>query len=383
MTTRPPEDKAKTKTEKWLQLLYVLLLISPAYLAAQVPWLGYLLGLGSIGVAVAAYRSEAWRGKAARWTDRITRGRLAPTPTMIILAVLLFIGALSAPPSARLTAAVPTPAPKSMPPAAPAPAPRPISAAVVKAPEPNQPPNKQETDEDIAIRSNRDNVDFGLGVPAGEEEALRKMEDLLAKGRSMTPLRSEGSASYDMSACGDKMRANQKKIPAIRKRLEAMPLAAAGVYTARVALVDLTSCVSCLPTGSKSCTAVERLLNESRDEIALVQGKPIPVHPQTPTPMPVNARIEAEASNGPGHRPETLKGGYMACISEELFDQISLAGAKRDFESIRYLLDNGCLVTKTGLKISVLERGFTTAKIRVISGKNAVVLWTATENIVR
>ena len=78
---------------------------------------------------------------------------------------------------------------------------------------------------------------------------------------------------------------------------------------------------------------------------------------------------------------ETLKGGYGACISEDLFDQLTTAVVKKDERAFQYLLQHGCIITKAGIEISVLERSWGTAKVRAYVGNSAVILWTNTENI--
>jgi len=81
---------------------------------------------------------------------------------------------------------------------------------------------------------------------------------------------------------------------------------------------------------------------------------------------------------------ETFKGGYGACLSEDLFDQFISASVKKDEQAFQYLLKNGCIITKAGIQVSVLDRTWTgTAKVRAYVGDSAVVLWTNTENIQR
>ena len=79
----------------------------------------------------------------------------------------------------------------------------------------------------------------------------------------------------------------------------------------------------------------------------------------------------------------SLKGGYWACLSNDLFDQINTAGAKEDTKAIEYLLKNGCLVAKAGIQVSILDTSWGTAKVRAYVGDRAFVLWTNTENIIR
>ena len=81
---------------------------------------------------------------------------------------------------------------------------------------------------------------------------------------------------------------------------------------------------------------------------------------------------------------EKLKGGYGACLSEDLFSQFISAAVKKDKRALQYLLKNGCIITKAGIQVSVLDRTWTgTAKVRAYVGDSAVILWTNTENIQR
>ena len=79
---------------------------------------------------------------------------------------------------------------------------------------------------------------------------------------------------------------------------------------------------------------------------------------------------------------ETLKGGYGACLSEYLFDQFTSAAVKKDERAFQYLLKNGCIITKAGIQVSVLDRTWTgTAKVLAYVGDSTVVLWTNIESI--
>jgi hypothetical protein len=80
---------------------------------------------------------------------------------------------------------------------------------------------------------------------------------------------------------------------------------------------------------------------------------------------------------------ESLKGEYGACLSEDLFDQLTSAAVKKDERAFQYLLKNGCIITKAGIQISVLDTSWGKAKVRAYVGDSAVVLWTNTENIQR
>ncbi len=79
----------------------------------------------------------------------------------------------------------------------------------------------------------------------------------------------------------------------------------------------------------------------------------------------------------------SLKGGYWACVSEDLFDQIGMAAVKKDKNAVKYLMNNGCIVAKAGIPISILDTSWGTAKVRAYVGNQAIVLWTNTENINR
>ena len=79
----------------------------------------------------------------------------------------------------------------------------------------------------------------------------------------------------------------------------------------------------------------------------------------------------------------SLKGGYWACVSEDLFDQIGMAAVKKDKNAVKYLIKNGCFGPKAGISISILDTSWGTAKVRAYVGNQAIVLWTNTENINR
>jgi hypothetical protein len=81
---------------------------------------------------------------------------------------------------------------------------------------------------------------------------------------------------------------------------------------------------------------------------------------------------------------ESLKGGYPACLTQDLFDQYIAAAVKKDVRAIKYLHKNGCIIAKKGIPVSVLDTSWTgTAKVRAYLGDKAVILWTNVENIQR
>lgn len=79
---------------------------------------------------------------------------------------------------------------------------------------------------------------------------------------------------------------------------------------------------------------------------------------------------------------DSLKGGYGACISKDLFKQFISAAVEKDERAFQYLLKNGCIVTRAGTEISILSVSLLgTAKVRAYVGDTAIILWTNTENI--
>lgn len=83
---------------------------------------------------------------------------------------------------------------------------------------------------------------------------------------------------------------------------------------------------------------------------------------------------------------DSMKGGYIACFSEDLLDQWVTATAKKDENALQYLsdLDNGCVMTKAGYKVTVLKTTWTgKVEVRVYDGNPPTVFWTPMENIIR
>lgn len=78
----------------------------------------------------------------------------------------------------------------------------------------------------------------------------------------------------------------------------------------------------------------------------------------------------------------TLKGGYVACLTENLLDQIMQAVTHKDERGFEYLLKHGCIITKSGIEVSVLDTTWTgKAKVRAYVDDQAIILWTLIENI--
>lgn len=80
-------------------------------------------------------------------------------------------------------------------------------------------------------------------------------------------------------------------------------------------------------------------------------------------------------------RRTILKGGYFACTTETLFDEITAASINKDNLAIGHLLSRGCVLTKEGVRMSVIDLGIETSKVRAYSGSDSVVLYTNTENV--
>ena len=78
-----------------------------------------------------------------------------------------------------------------------------------------------------------------------------------------------------------------------------------------------------------------------------------------------------------------LKGSYPACLTEELLDEFTSAVVNKDERQFNYLLKNGCIIAKSGVPISILDRGWTISKVRVYVGDTSIILWTYNENIVQ
>lgn len=80
---------------------------------------------------------------------------------------------------------------------------------------------------------------------------------------------------------------------------------------------------------------------------------------------------------------ESIKdsGFYFGCRTEEQLNQFFTALATKDKSTIEYLSEGGrrCILLVSDFKISVVERNFTTVKIRVYFSDGEVELWTVSE----
>ncbi|SDP68964.1 hypothetical protein SAMN05660330_03699 [Desulforhopalus singaporensis] len=77
----------------------------------------------------------------------------------------------------------------------------------------------------------------------------------------------------------------------------------------------------------------------------------------------------------------TTKGEHPACVSEEALDEFTQPIVSNNEESSNYILSRTCIITRSGLKISVLKRSWTISKIMVYLRDWAPVMWTSNENI--
>lgn len=81
---------------------------------------------------------------------------------------------------------------------------------------------------------------------------------------------------------------------------------------------------------------------------------------------------------------DSFKGERIACLSEDLFDQALTAAAQKDERAWAYLMKNGCVIPRAGIKVSILDSTWTgKVKVRAYIGERAWTLWTTIENIVR
>ena len=79
-----------------------------------------------------------------------------------------------------------------------------------------------------------------------------------------------------------------------------------------------------------------------------------------------------------------LKGGHVACLSEELYDEMIQAAARKDEKGFRYTLENGCFFTKYGTEIVILDTTWTgKVKARTYIDSRPVEFWTNINNIER
>jgi len=82
--------------------------------------------------------------------------------------------------------------------------------------------------------------------------------------------------------------------------------------------------------------------------------------------------------------PNTLNGGYPACLTKKDLGDYSLAGMKSDTKMMLYLINNGkCMITKKGTHFDLIDSSIFSgsAKIRIWINDKPVELFTNIENI--
>ncbi|OWV31256.1 hypothetical protein [Halomonas campaniensis] len=77
--------------------------------------------------------------------------------------------------------------------------------------------------------------------------------------------------------------------------------------------------------------------------------------------------------------------GQPACLTENLLDQIIDAAVSRNTAGIEYLLNNGCVVPRSGIQVSVIDTKILRGKVKVRAfiGGQPVELWTTIEALSR
>ena len=79
---------------------------------------------------------------------------------------------------------------------------------------------------------------------------------------------------------------------------------------------------------------------------------------------------------------ETLKGGLPACMTPELLDQIMKAILDDDRQTGEGLLQAGCIITKAGIPVTVLDTSVAgKVKVEAHNGDQSLVMWTVTQNV--
>lgn len=82
---------------------------------------------------------------------------------------------------------------------------------------------------------------------------------------------------------------------------------------------------------------------------------------------------------------DQLKGGEPLCVSRERLTEFFSSLANKDERQFKYLLNNGCVISKAGIPASVIETywdGTVKARVYQDNGKGDIV-YTNVENIVK
>ncbi|MBZ5486896.1 hypothetical protein HW452_05090 [Halomonas aquamarina] len=77
--------------------------------------------------------------------------------------------------------------------------------------------------------------------------------------------------------------------------------------------------------------------------------------------------------------------GQPACLTENMLDQIIDAAVSRNTAGIEYMLNNGCVVPRAGIQVSVVDTKILRGKVKVRAfiGGRPVELWTTIEALSR
>lgn len=75
-------------------------------------------------------------------------------------------------------------------------------------------------------------------------------------------------------------------------------------------------------------------------------------------------------------------GNYIACVSEDLFEQSITAIMDEDERAIDYLLNNGCISPRAGIPVSILDTTWDGAvQVRAYLGENTMEFWTVRDAV--
>lgn len=78
----------------------------------------------------------------------------------------------------------------------------------------------------------------------------------------------------------------------------------------------------------------------------------------------------------------TLRDGYVGCVDEASFDEITQALVRQDERQFDALIGTSC-VPVGGLEFSLVDTGWTTARVRVYVGSDSIILWVPIEAVPR
>lgn len=93
----------------------------------------------------------------------------------------------------------------------------------------------------------------------------------------------------------------------------------------------------------------------AREASAAPEASAVPA--DAATSSTVDTKPEAQNADAEAEPKYThLKGGYVACVSKELFDQfVHNETIDKNPQASEYLLKNGCVVTRPNVRVSIVE----------------------------